>query len=101
MRTLECIKSEDLRAELKRRDDLKHSAEEAARVVAEKQVMTHVDVLLGFVLGHAHPTCSDEHPHMDEGACARCTLLAIKEVGFSDWRVSGITLLNRHGMETP
>jgi hypothetical protein len=67
-------------------------------VVAEKLALNHVDVLLELVPEHNCVNCSDERPNRDEGRCTRCTLLGIKEAGFSDWRITGIALRNRHGM---
>lgn len=77
----EAFSDDQLRAEIKRRADIRLAEAEAKRVAYNELVAEHAAVLLQFVPNHTRSGCSDDHIDLWNG-CARCALF--DSYGYTD-----------------
>jgi hypothetical protein len=71
---------DQLKAELKRREDERKVQERLRLEAHQKIVLDHIDALLSLVPTHGRTSCSDENPcNAYNSRCQRCSLLKAKE----------------------
>lgn len=80
-RKLEEIPTQDLLAEIKRREEEKRNARIAKQTEHVRVLREHADALLEVFSTHSRTSCSDSNHANSHRQCVRCALFELREYG--------------------